>query len=422
MSDDRPDRKELGSWKEIADYLGVSVRAAQRWERHRDLPVRRLPGGKGRVSAEAAALDRWRAATLAAPRWWASVRFVRYYALLSTLLLLIIAGVLAHAYITTRRGVPSRFFLHQRTLVVTDDHGTEIWTKTFPDAFRVGISDSDWLATRRAWFGDLDDDGRIELLFVYEPASVEHVGSALICFSDRGEEKWRFVPGRAVSTPTTTFSPIYLVAQIQVASRCKSRDRIVLVTSHHLSFYPNQFVVLSPKGAVLGEYWHSGDLYEMATADLDGDGCQEVLLAGVSNGYKAGTMVALDLRDVGGASAEEDQSYQLQRFGPGRERARILFPRSCINRKFEDYNLPYELAVQQNWIGITIRERTGDPSAGEIYRLNSKLELVDFDVSDRFKTLHRELESAGQLDHPLTADELSALRRLRVLKPLPRSP
>lgn len=50
----------LRSWKEIAAYLGVTVRTAQLWERQRGLPVRRLPGGRGGVSASPVELDEWR--------------------------------------------------------------------------------------------------------------------------------------------------------------------------------------------------------------------------------------------------------------------------------------------------------------------------------------------------------------------------
>jgi hypothetical protein len=50
---------ELTSWKEIATHLGINVRTAQRWERERRLPVRRLPGGRGRVATTITALDAW---------------------------------------------------------------------------------------------------------------------------------------------------------------------------------------------------------------------------------------------------------------------------------------------------------------------------------------------------------------------------
>ncbi len=52
--------RPLSSWKEIAHHLGVNVRTAQKWERERGLPVRRSPGARSRVSADAAAVDAWK--------------------------------------------------------------------------------------------------------------------------------------------------------------------------------------------------------------------------------------------------------------------------------------------------------------------------------------------------------------------------
>lgn len=60
--------RELYSWKEIAHYLGVHVRTAQKWERERELPVHRLPGARSRVSAHTASLDAWIGRLSGAPR------------------------------------------------------------------------------------------------------------------------------------------------------------------------------------------------------------------------------------------------------------------------------------------------------------------------------------------------------------------
>ena len=52
--------QKLGSWKEIANYLGREVRTVQRWEKADGLPVRRLLHAKrGSVYAFAAELDAW---------------------------------------------------------------------------------------------------------------------------------------------------------------------------------------------------------------------------------------------------------------------------------------------------------------------------------------------------------------------------
>jgi hypothetical protein len=50
----------LHGWKDIATFLDVSVRTAQRWERVSGLPVRRLGGGRRHsVLAEEIELHAW---------------------------------------------------------------------------------------------------------------------------------------------------------------------------------------------------------------------------------------------------------------------------------------------------------------------------------------------------------------------------
>lgn len=52
-------RRVLGSWKEIACYLGKGVRTVQRWERKHGLPVRRPLGHSRIVLAYPEDLERW---------------------------------------------------------------------------------------------------------------------------------------------------------------------------------------------------------------------------------------------------------------------------------------------------------------------------------------------------------------------------
>jgi hypothetical protein len=49
----------LSSWKEIAGYVGKSIRTVQRWERESQFPVRRPRNGKGAVLAYTNELDAW---------------------------------------------------------------------------------------------------------------------------------------------------------------------------------------------------------------------------------------------------------------------------------------------------------------------------------------------------------------------------
>jgi hypothetical protein len=78
------------------------------------------------------------------------------------------------------------------------------------------------------------------------------------------------------------------------------------------------------------------------------------------------------------------------------------------------------VAVQGDSIHINVNEKRQDPDAVVVYRLDKGLRLVHFSVSDRLRALHRELESAGQLDHALTDSEIAELGKIRTLKALER--
>ena len=125
----------------------------------------------------------------------------------------------------------------------------------------------------------------------------------------------------------------------------------------------------------------------------------------------------LDPKNLGGASYEENLDYQLLGFPPGREKARLLFPRTCINRKFDPYGIPGYVGLQGDSLRVQVAERinvTYDTTVH--YLFDRKLDLKQVVVSDGFKILHRELEAAGQLDHPLTGKEINELHNLRYLK------
>ena len=52
--------EEFSSWKEIASYLGVSVRRAQQWETELGLPVERFSTEqRARIRARRSEIDRW---------------------------------------------------------------------------------------------------------------------------------------------------------------------------------------------------------------------------------------------------------------------------------------------------------------------------------------------------------------------------
>lgn len=222
--------RELTSWKEIADYLRVTVRTAQRWEAEWGLPVRRDSGGRGRVAADRAELDRWKQSVLAKAAFWASPRFLGICAGISTVLLVVAVCVILKSYWGVLPGEPALYHVDGGTLIVTDARGREVWRKAFSQGLQTAAY-ADESNGRMALFEDLDDDRRIETLFAYLPQDQAQFGSALICFSSKGQEKWRFVPGSAAAARTGGTRPNHRIAKFLVTEVGKERHKRILVTS-----------------------------------------------------------------------------------------------------------------------------------------------------------------------------------------------
>ncbi len=419
MDSTKPPSSELGSWKEIAQHLGVTVRTAQKWGAVRGLPVRRHAGQKGRVWATTEELDRWRRQTLQPPHFWASLSLSRWTSVVASALLLIEIGVLAGLYAQQLlKGPPSRMLHELRSLIVTDAQGRELWRKTFDDGLRAGERPERKLANKGAWFGDLDGDGHVELLYIHNSAERDRTGNTVYCFSDRGNVKWRFEPGHVVRTPHETFPPPFIAEALAVIGG-DGKQKAVVVTSHHATFHPNQVALLSSSGKLLGEYWHSGHLPHLETVDLDGDGTPEILLGGISTGYRSATLVALDPAAVRGASAEtEAPEDQIMGFAPAAERARLLFPRTCVNRVLDRYNEVGWLTIRPNGLRVLVWERRVPllSRASVTYALDRNLRVTAVTASDRLRSLHYELEASGQLDHRLTEPEVQRLAKIRFVR------
>ncbi len=400
-----PDR-ELSSWKEIAAYLDISIRAAQSWETERGLPVHRLPGGRGRVSVTVSELEDWkRSASERKP-----VLGEPPPRLASRSRLLLVAGILVPVLVSAAvflpgvlAGRPVSYRIQGNTLIVLDAHGRELWSKVFPYALAQDLQmGPPW---QFIWFGELE--GRPSLLVTPIAAGSPRESFPLICYSARGEERWRFTPGRDVRSSAEEFDPLFGGPNFRVGPLGKDgRTRIVAVSSHHL-FYPTQVTLLSTSGKVLREYWHSGHLRYIELADLDGDGANEIYLAGVNNARKVATIVVLDPDRFGGASQEtEVPDHQLLGFEPGRERRRVFLPRSCLSRQFDPYNTITGFWITGKILTVETNEFIQLP-AGLHHRIDADFRSDHMDISDSYRIRYAQLKASGQLSPGCPLEELS---------------
>ena len=307
--------------------------------------------------------------------------------------------------------------LDGKELRIMDRDGKELWSKNFPQGFGPDSYYEKDNGTR-IWFADLEGKGHTSVLFSYLPApdSVSH-SSTLICYSDRGKEKWRWSPGRKL--PDVGGPATYRTFSIGVLKAKEKRPLRIVVLSDLDPWWagPSQIAILDSNGKTLYEYWHSGGLHDMVLADLDGDGRNEIIATGTAHGYDAqATLVVLDPERVSGASKEVQPDSQIHGVGIAQERLRLLFPRSDLNRASFRFNMATEPTVEHGNLRLTVLECLAPVGCPIRYEFDKDFHLIAANpASDEFITAHDRLYQNGKDAHSLSAEDRAAFLRVRCL-------
>ncbi|MGB0034322.1 MAG: hypothetical protein WBP79_02470 [Candidatus Acidiferrales bacterium] len=316
--------------------------------------------------------------------------------------------------ILTAHDRPQSARLDGSTLTIVNAEGKELWKKSFAEGFSADGYYAGGIATR-IWFGDLEGKGHTDVLFLYLSANGPHShSSTLICYSERGKEKWRWTPGRELPELEGSPATFNTVALRVLKATDKSPSRIV-VSNVHDPWWPNQIAILDSKGNMLSEYWHSGHLAFLTLADLDGDGREEIVATGTDNGYLQATLVVLDPERVFGASTEVRPAFQIHGIGDAHERLRLLFPRSDLNKALFSYNQAMEPTVEHSSIRLTVQECMVPAGCLVWYEFDKNFHLITAYAGEEFRSSHKRFYQNGKDVHPFSKEEEAEFQKVRCL-------
>lgn len=298
-------------------------------------------------------------------------------------------------------------------LRIMDANGKELWSKSFPEGFGPDWYYAQGLASR-IWFGDLDGTGNASVLFAYSSAANPQRSSVLICYSNRGKEKWRWIPGRDL--PELGGSPpTFKTFAFGVLKAADKKLPRIVISSAHDTWWQNQISVLDASGKPISEYWHSGRLDSMTLADLDGDGKEEIIAAGINNGNHQATLVALDADRVTGASTEVQPDFQIRHMGAAQEKLRLLFSRSDLNQALFPYNQAINPLVEKGIIRVIVRECMTPPGCQVFYEFDKDFRLINVYAAEDFRSSHGRFYQNGAKAHSLDATEETGFEKVRCL-------
>jgi len=311
---------------------------------------------------------------------------------------------------------PHSGLLDGTVLKIMNADGKEIWSKSFPDGFSADWYYKSQLASF-LWFADLEGNGHTSVLFSYLPADSQQTrSSTLICYSDRGKEKWRWTPGRELPELAGS-APTFRTIALRVLKPTPQRPPRIVVDSTHDRWWPSQIALLDSNGKSISEYWHSGGLWSMVLADLDGDGKEQIIAAGISEYDHQATLVVLDPDRMSGASTEAQPEFQIHGLGDARERLRLLFPRSDLNRALYQFNTAMDPTVGPSGLRLTVAECI-TPTLGCLiyYEFDKNFRLIAaFAGGDEFRSAHERFYQSGKNAHTLSSEEQAAFQKVRCL-------
>jgi hypothetical protein len=151
-------------------------------------------------------------------------------------------------------------------------------------------------------------------------------------------------------------------------------------------------------------------------ADLDGEGREEIIASGISNGYRQATLIVLDSDKVFGASTEAVRpEVQLHGVGVAQERARLLFPRSDLNKDLEVYNQSGDMTIDEGRIRLLVSECSLNPNCVILYEFDKSFHLRAVTPADFFRSAHKEFYLNRKDDHPFSAQEEAEFQKVRCL-------
>lgn len=415
----RADEPLRQGWKEIADFFGVTVRTVQLWEAEKGLPVRRMPGERGRVYASEHELHAWRQAggEAVTPRQaeLESSRPRRHpiAAVIILCALLIPGGWFAWRSVRVRQPAVAR--LEGGVLVALDQSGDVIW-RTVVGAEAIAVPPEEG-QSGGVQVLDLDANGSREVLLLRRQGGTHPPSDELHCYSARGALMWKWRAGAQLKTAAGE-STGGRFAIMLIIPWLAPRSGGVVVVARDVAEYPCQVVLLSPTGQPRRTYWHSGHLNLSAVGDLDRDGRRELWLGGIANSYKQATVVVLDPETMGGASREEKPGYQLAGLGEPREKARVLLYRTELSRGLAPFNRVSQLQAQSDRVVVMTREQVADraPDASIVYTFGPRGELTGASFASNSISEYQARVVQQLLDPGAYRRDEARLRELRWLR------
>lgn len=408
----------LRSWKDISAYFGCDVRTCHRWEKQHGMPVHRAEGGetKSHVFAYKDELDRWFQHTFKSSRSaWLKAQLGRRYLIWAAgaAAVVLLAGAFFIVKASRVRRQPADFSIEGPTLIVRDKEKRELWRKDtkmedllLEDFYRKNfqvIHKDEANMLPSLVIRDINGDGDTEVLFAPKRVRGQTEEGFIYCYDRKGVELWSFHGGKELVCGGKIFSPDYRIAGFHVHDLDGDGRLETVVESFQAPDWPCQLAVLDASGKMIGEFWNVGYLRELTYHDINGDGREELIVCGVNNEYRGGSLIVFDTRDIRGSSPQSGE-FLCEGLGPGSELYYVTVPYLDVSEAIGNRvdGLRDIGITKNNWIRVTTTTNLW-------YEFGFGLNCLQINWGHGYIVKHEEMVKAGKITSVLDEGYRNAL-------------
>ncbi len=404
----------LNGWKEIAAYLGKSVRSVQRWEATLGMPVHRIHTADGViVYAEPEEIGEWRRQldapavsesedlsdpeppaaaapepTRAAPAGQAARDRWRTWQLAACGLALFLGGAAGGWWSKRPSNAAVEIRYVGRTIEAIGRDGTLAWTYRF---------DGDVNSPRRGpTFIDLDGDGETEILVpVHNTAqgAGAAVSDALFCFTRYGKLKWKVAPDQAFSFNGRSYGAPWTLRDFAVSMTAEPR-RVWVAFAHH-TWFPGFVLEIDAQGTSRLKYVQSGALYSVAHWMTPAGGFLAV--GGTSEEHAQATVALLPDGPSAATFPTEGKRHVACDDCPEGTPSRILLVAAAELTAASRELFPYVFVLRA--VGATMRATIRDGPGTSVAVVNPDFSIDSIQFGQHYWGAHHDLEVKGLLMH-----------------------